>query len=91
MISEDFEAWDGGRLAFGILIGESSCASGGCAPSNQKGAMIRAQFKEAPGGSIILQNYSYHLDRTSKTQVVNSPWAGTGTKTATYGAGVNMS
>jgi hypothetical protein len=90
MIPEDFEAWDSGRLAFGILIGEASCASGGCAPSNQKGAMIRAQFKEAPGGSITLRNYSYHLDRTSKTEVVNSPWAGTGTKTATYGAGTNM-
>ncbi|PZQ46076.1 MAG: hypothetical protein DI556_21195 [Rhodovulum sulfidophilum] len=90
MLPEDYDVFDGGRLAFGLLIGEASCASGGCAPENQKGAMIRAQFKPAADGSIALQNYSYHLDRGAKSQTVASPWAGVGAKEATWGDGRDM-
>lgn len=91
MIPEDYKVFDGGRLAFGVLIGEASCSSGGCAPEDQKGAMIRAQFKEAENGSITLQNYSYHLDRGTKSQTVDSVWEGNGTQEVTWGAGKDMS
>lgn len=90
MLPADFQAWDGGRLAFGVFIGEPVCASGGCAPENQRGAMIRAQFKKAPNGSITLQNYSYHLDRQTPTRLIDSPLAGQGEQEATWGAGRDM-
>lgn len=90
-IPKDYRPFDGGRIAFGILIGERKCSSGGCLPSEQTGAQIRANFRVSKDKrSIQLANYSYHLDRRTKARETDSQWAGGKKKVRAYGAGTRM-
>lgn len=90
-IPRDYRPFDGGRIAFGILIGDRKCSSGGCLPSDQTGAQIRVNFRVSKDKrSIQLANYSYHLDRRTKARETNSQWAGGKKKVRAYGAGTRM-
>jgi hypothetical protein len=91
LIPEDYELYENGRLAFGLLIGDRKCASGGCLPEEQTGAMIRANFATSKDGkSIVLADYSYHLDRRTKARVTNPQWEGRSRALRAFGAGRAM-
>lgn len=90
-VPEEYEPYENGRLAFGLLIGDRTCASGGCLPAEQTGAMIRANFAVSKdGASIVLADYSYHLDRRTKARMTNGQWEGRGRALRAFGAGRAM-
>ncbi|TPE51632.1 hypothetical protein [Amaricoccus solimangrovi] len=90
-IPEDYQPYVGGRLAFGIQIGDRGCASGGCLPEEQTGAKVRANFRVSDdGGSIVLADYSYHLDRRTRPRMTDSHWKGGERTLRAFGAGRKM-
>ena len=88
-IPADYQPWSGGRLPFGIQIGNSKCSSGGCTPSAQLGSTVRTNFF-AKNGSLGLQNYSYHLNRKLVYKDPGQHWTARTSNRGVYGEGVNM-
>ena len=90
-IPEDYQPYENGRLAFGLLIGDRKCASGGCLPAEQTGAMIRANFAVSKDRrSIVLADYSYHLDRRTRARMSDPQWEGRSRAMRAFGAGRAM-
>lgn len=91
LIPDDYQPYENGRLAFGLLIGDRKCASGGCLPAEQTGAMIRANFAVSKDGeSIVIADYSYHLDRRTRARMSEPQWEGRQRALRAFGAGRAM-
>lgn len=88
-IPSDYQPYTAGRLAFGMTVGERKCSGGGCLPDEQGGADIRVNFRPRDG-SIVLANYSYHLDRDTGARTTASSWEGRGRDVRSFGRPVLM-